>query len=336
MKHKKTATFLTLLLFLAALFFLGPKPRKVHLDTTLPALDIPTREVEKRIAQKEAATPYLKPGNASRIVWADSTNKQKTAYSIVYLHGFSASAYEGFPVHEHIAKKYGCNLYLPRLFGHGLKEPDPMIQLTEEEYLASAKEAIAVAKTLGEKVIIMTTSTGGTMGLYLASGNEKAIDALILYSPNVKLYDRKAFVLVQPWGLQLARFIQKSDYYSFPDTPESAKYWTHRYRIEALITLQNLMNHTMTNETFHQVKQPTLLLYYFKSEKEQDNVVSIPAMLSMYDELGTPANKKRKVAMPNAGVHPLASGLWNKDIASVEQETAKFLEEIVGLKPIGH
>jgi len=38
--------------------------------------------------------------------------------------------------------------------------------------------------------------------------------------------------------------------------------------------------------------------------------------------------------MPNTGDHVLTSPILSKDIAGVEMETAKFLQEIMQLKPI--
>jgi hypothetical protein len=45
------------------------------------------------------------------------------------------------------------------------------------------------------------------------------------------------------------------------------------------------------------------MLYYYKDEIHQDSVVSVPAMLNMFNELGTPSNLKVKEAMPNVGNH---------------------------------
>ncbi len=61
--------------------------------------------------------------------------KNKTEYSLVYLHGFSASQAEGDPVHRNIAKLFGCNLYLSRLAEHGIDTAEPMMNLTAEEKL---------------------------------------------------------------------------------------------------------------------------------------------------------------------------------------------------------
>ena len=240
---------------------------------------------------------------------------------------------EGDPIHQETALRYGCNLYLPRLAGHGLVEKEPMLTLTADELLASAREAIAVGKQLGNKVILMATSTGGTLALYLAGGDPD-IAGLLLYSPNVAIFDPNASLLAKPWGLQLARLVKGGDYHEFEKITETdRKYWTTKYRVEALTQLQVLVDETMNEETFNKVQQPVLLGYYYRDEIHQDSTVSVPAMLQMFEELGTPANQKRKVAFPDVGAHVMASYITSKDLESVRQETQSFLENILGLQP---
>ena len=67
--------------------------------------------------------------------------KTKTEYAVVYLHGFSASQEEGDPVHYQFAQKFGCNLYLSRLYAHGIDTTEPLGNFTAEEVWNSAKEA---------------------------------------------------------------------------------------------------------------------------------------------------------------------------------------------------
>jgi len=57
----------------------------------------------------------------------------------------------------------------------------------------------------------------------------------------------------------------------------------------------------------------------------------LPAMLKMFEELGTPAVLKQKVAFPGAGAHVIASHIRSKDWQGVERETDKFLSDIVKL-----
>jgi hypothetical protein len=77
---------------------------------------------------------------------------------------------------------------------------------------------------------------------------------------------------------------------------------------------------------------PVFLAYYYKNGEEQDKTVSVPAMIKMFDELGTPAELKFKKAFPEAGAHVIASYIRSKDWKSVENETDKFLSDFVKLK----
>ena len=323
------------LLFAALLllvYLLGPRVDSPTLDRSLPRVTSDLVQLEKEIEQHEAAISNIKPDNEARIIWADSI-PGKTPYSIVYLHGWSASQEEGDPVHLETARRYRYNLYLPRLYGHGLTEDEPMLSVTADKLLASAKEAISVGKQLGEKVILMATSTGGTLALYLAGGDPD-IAGLLLYSPNIAIFDPTAKFLDKPWGLQMARLANGGNYHEFEEiTEENSKYWTTRYRLEALTQLQALVDETMEEETFRSVQQPVFLGYYYRDEVHQDSTVSVPAMLQMFEQLGTPDEKKRAVAFPDVGAHVMTSYITSKDLKSVHRETYNFLESVLGFKP---
>ena len=49
----------------------------------------------------------------------------------------------------------------------------------------------------------------------------------------------------------------------------------------------------------------------------------------MFDKLGTDQSIKNKVALPNVGVHAMASGIWSHDIRAVEMETENFIEKVI-------
>lgn len=320
------------LLLLVVVYLSGPTPEKFVPDTILPEVSADISALEKQIAGKESAFKTLRPDNEARIIWADSS-KTKTEWSIVYLHGFSASWKEGDPVVLDMAKRYGCNLYLSRLYAHGLDSAENMLNLTADKFLRTAKDAVAIGKAIGGKVLVVTCSTGGTVGLYLASG-ESNIDALVLYSPNVKIYDPTAVMLDKPWGLQIARAVTGSNYHSWKASDEKKKYFTTHYRMEALVALQSLVSKTMKKETFEKIVCPVFLGYYYKNEEQQDKVVSVKAMQKMFTQLGTASEKKREIPFPEAGDHVICSAFNSKDVEAVERETFKFCEEVVGLKPV--
>jgi pimeloyl-ACP methyl ester carboxylesterase len=312
-------------------FVLGPAPPTPQIDGKLPIVPSNLIQLEQEIIKLEKNHLTIKPNNEARIIWAD-TSKQKTLYSVVYLHGFSASQLEGEPVHRNFAKRYGCNLYLSRLEEHGIDTIDIFKNLTPEKLLESAKRAVAIGKQLGEKVILMATSAGGMQAIYIASQNSD-IEALILYSPLIDLFDPASVLLDKPWGLQIANALIGENPRALPeDKKGEAAYWTKKYKIEGAIALKSLFTATMTKENFAQIKQPVFLGYYYKDEEHQDKVVSVKAMQEMYAQLGTPENLKRKVAFPNANNHVIASYMKSDDIQSVEKETFKFADEILKLK----
>lgn len=329
-KTLKSLLVLTIILVLG--YFLGPKVERPNLDTTLPSVTVNLTRLGKEIGEREAANEGIKPENQGRIVWFDSI-PTKTPFSIVYLHGWSASSKEGDPLHLEMAKRYGCNLYLPRLAGHGLNEKEPMLNLTANKLIDSAKEAIAVAKQLGQKVIVMATSTGGTLALHLV-GSDTDIAGVLLFSPNIEIYDPNAKLLAGPWGLQLARAVKQGDYHEFQASEIKKRYWTSKYRVEALTHLQALVDHTMRKETFERMTRPSFVGYFHKNDSVQDKVISVPAILRMFEMLGTKASEKKKVAFPDVGNHVMTSSITSKDLESVRSETQKFLEEIVGLQPL--
>lgn len=317
------------ILILVIVYLMGPRPSKPVYDPNLPAVPA-LPGLETYISEHEAAHK-LRPDNEARIIWADSS-KNITEYAILYLHGFSASQGEGDPVHRSIAKKFGCNLYLSRLAEHGIDTSEKMVNLTADRLWESAKEAYSIASTIGKKVIIMGTSTGASLGLMLAA-NYPQTHSLIMLSPNIKIFNPSAWVINNPWGMHLARVINGSDYVLSEDTrPIYKQYWSYGYRLEAVAQLEELLETAMNPELFKKVTQPTLMLYYYRDEVHQDSVVQVGAMHQMFNQLGTPNDKKRSVSIPNAGNHVIGSPIKSQDVATVEKEIEKFINEVLALK----
>ena len=318
------------LLLIITVYLAGPAPSGLKLSPNLPKVPDNALNLEQFISDKESKF-NVKPDNESRIIWNNDSSKEKTEYAIVYIHGFSASQEEGNPVHKNFAKKFGCNLYLPRLDEHGLISDNALLNFSGEKLYESAKEAYAIGKQIGKKVILMSTSTGGTLALKLAAENPE-IAGLILYSPNIAINDSKAWMLNNPWGLQIAKMI-KGDFVNAKDSSEIyKKYWNYKYRVESVVQLEELLETTMKESTFQKVNQPLLMLYYFKDENNQDPVVMVSAMKRMFTLISTPENLKRSVAIPEAGNHVIASPIKSKDINTVEIETEKFAVEILKMQ----
>ncbi|MEJ0057829.1 MAG: hypothetical protein WDN75_20590 [Bacteroidota bacterium] len=140
-----------------------------------------------------------------------------------------------------------------------------------------------------------------------------------------------------PWGLQIARLNKGSDYNITgispgADTTLDFRYWNHKYRLESVCQLEEMLEDKMNKATFERVKAPSLTLYYYKNEQEQDPQVKVSAMIEMNKQLSTPESLKAMVPIPNGGGHVLGSYIVSKDIETVLEEAKKFAVEKLGMK----
>lgn len=332
---KKLFRIVLLVIFVIALaYLLGPKPDKPVISDKLPGLDVSIEKIDEYILKYDSEGE-IKPDNRTRILWANDSARQQTEYVMLYLHGFSASWYEGFPANYEFASHFGCNAYFPRLASHGLVTNEPLLDMTPDRLWESAKEALMVSRILGKKVIIMSTSTGGTLGLKLAADFPELVDGLILYSPNIAINNSAAFLLSKNWGLQLGRKVNGGLYRvtNKDFNSKECQYWYCKYRMEGTVFLQQLLDVTMNEKTFSKVKAPVFLAYYYKDEQNQDPTVLVSAMLEMYSKLGTPAELKRQKAYPESGNHVIACELFSKSHQEIALETIRFAEEVLKLTP---
>ena len=329
---KKAFKIISGIVFLPiATYFLGPRMPEPVINAELPRV---TGNVEEFVAHLEKSEK-IKPGNEAKIIWANDTDHSQTEYVLLYLHGFSASRMEGFPVNEDFPKRYHCNAYLARLASHGLVTDNPLIDMTPYKLYESAKQALVIAGQLGRKVIIMGTSTGGTLALKLAADFPERVSGLILYSPNVRIKQKASVLLSKPWGLQIARLNFGGNFRVSSDdsSSEICKYWYCSYRAEGPVFLQQLVDVTMIDRVFKKVKCPLFLGYYYKDEQHQDETVEVKAALKMFGKIGTPLDLKRQQAFPEAGSHVIACNLTSKSFEEVAKATYGFAEDILRMVP---
>ncbi len=329
--HMKKIIALIILL-LAIAYFVGPSPETPFYDPTLP--DVPKTGIAlETYVQAEEQRHKIKPDNEAEIVWADPVNRTKTPVAVVYLHGFTASRMEGFPTHRLFAERYGCNMYLARLQEHGIETDEPLLNFTADGVWKSAVEAYAIGKQLGEEVIIMSTSTGGTLAIKLASTYPE-IKGLINYSPNIEINDPLASLLNNPWGLQIARFNFKSDFRTVESDENYSKYWYAKYRLESITQLQELIETICSKSTFKKIKCPVFSGYYYLDEDHQDKVVSVSAIQRMHEQLGSPDSVNIEMAFPTAGNHVIASDMHSGAFVEVFEATCAFAEKNLGMRPV--
>ncbi len=258
MKRVGSILLVTLLLLVGG-FLLGPRlevgpPEDFDAPPSLTAL-------HGWLAAREAAFDDLTPGAEARIVWADPTNPQRTPLAIVQFHGFSATPPETSPFAETIAAELGANLYQVRLRGHG-RGGEPLAQASVEQWYADALQALAIGRTIGEKVALVGTSTGGSLAIWLAARPEAdgVVDRLVLVSPNLGIADPRGALLTGPWGLQIAEATVGPIREWTPQTAERRRFWTWRYPTRALLTMMALVD-AVAELPPDAIAAPTLVFY---------------------------------------------------------------------------
>lgn len=221
------------------LFLAGPR---VASDTTVtfdPATIGP--DPDAYLARSEAAVGGIRPGLAKEIVWADPATKAKTPIAIVYVHGFSASKGEVRPMADRVAAALGANLFYTRLTGHG-QDGAAMATGSVNAWVNDYAEALAIARMIGEKVVVIGVSTGASLASWAATQPNALGDvvALVFISPNYGVQAAGAEILTMPWGAQIARLIAGAERGFTPVNDLHAKYWTTRYPIEATLPMAAL------------------------------------------------------------------------------------------------
>lgn len=238
MGRKIILIVVALVVVLGLAFALGPR---VPADTRIifdPAAigDDP----DAWLAQREARFDDIRDGLQKEIVWA-SPPKARTALSLVYVHGFSASRGEAAPLTELVAEELGANVFYTRLAGHG-RDGAAMADGSVNAWVNDLAEALAIGRAIGEEVVVIAMSTGGALAAWAASHPQLSEDVkgLVLISPNFQVKAGGSAMLTMPWGGQLAKLVIGPERSWEPLNEAHARLWTPRYPTEALLPMATL------------------------------------------------------------------------------------------------
>lgn len=247
--------------------------------------------LDQYLAESEAVYPDIIPETEKKVFWADSAGQQ-TEYSIVYLHGFSATRQETAPLTNIVAQKLGANLFYTRLKGHG-RPGDAMGEATANDWLNDADEAMEIGRRIGKKVIVVGTSTGGTLATWLATRDDvQDLEAVVLISPNYWVRAAGAGAMLWPWGKQILHLVQGASYEWEPFNELHKKYWTNKYPSVALVEMMRLLDY-VNGQDFGEIKTPALFIY-----SPDDMVVDPNEVVAAYEQFGSETKVIKKILEP--------------------------------------
>lgn len=220
----------------------------------------------------------LIPGAEERVVPAGSPSE----WVVVFLHGFSATRQETAPLAERVAAGLGASLVEARLTGHGHVE-NPMPGVLAEHWMADAERVLKRAAELGDKLVVIGSSTGATLAAaMLDQPAAEHIHTLVMLSPNFLPQGAGASWLTRPGGPLLARLIAGETRCWEPANELQARYWSTCYPTAATIEVMRLVDRA--NELVRGDHAQGLLVFYSRD----DQVVSPEAILAAFESYESP------------------------------------------------
>jgi esterase/lipase len=291
---------------------------------TTPTLPNSITELDSYLAQSESKYGDVVDGAEKKIFWA-SNKLEQTEYSIVYIHGYSASRPEMRPLPDLVAKDLNANIFYTRLSGHG-RTSEAFSQTSANDWLNDTIEAFEIGKKIGKKVIIIGSSTGCTLATWLVTKEQyqKDIASIIFISPNFYTASKMTKLFLYPAGVGFAKLIYGKERSWQPQNEAVAKYWTHKYKWEALTPMIVLVEFVQ-DLALEKIQVPALFLY-----TEQDKVVDTNEIVKKFSLIGSKSKKLRNLnQVPD---HVMAGDIRSPNTTELlHSEIKGFLNEI-GIK----
>ncbi len=265
------------------------------------------------------AAPGLIAGTGKRVTWAGEPHH--TEWSVVYLPGFSATRQETAPLAEQVAAALGANLFETRWSGHGLKEY-ALVGVTAEDWLDDTAEALAAGAALGEKTVLIATSTGATLAIALLDHElMQSVDSLVFLSPNFDLYDKSVRHSTGPFGKLLTRLLAGKTRTWQPQNEAQGLYWATSYPSSALIEMVRVVDRAETR-LHGRIAQRVLVIY-----SEKDRTIDPAAAKRSLERIEARREALIEIADPgDATGHILAGDIMSPDTTDdVARQIVEFI-----------
>ena len=263
------------------------------------------------IAQSEAASAGIRPGAEKQIVWAHGDHR-RTALSIVYVHGFSASAGEIRPVPDRIAEKMAANLFYTRLAGHGM-DGQALARASLADWQDDLRQAIKIGAMLGERIILIGTSTGGALVTWALAQPSLArnVAAAVLLSPNYRLKAAGAFLLEAPFARQMVHLALGRTRHAEAATDLQRRIWTAHYPTDALLPMAQTVRLARRTKV-EAIRTPALFLY-----SPADRIVDPERTLQVARRWGGPHQEMALARTGDPNNHVLAGDAYSPDTSDL-------------------
>ncbi|MFN4157480.1 MAG: alpha/beta hydrolase [Gemmobacter sp.] len=241
------------------------------------------QDLDGWLASRERVISDITPGAQKQIVWAGAPGA-RTPLAVIYIHGFSATLQEVRPLPDEVARGLGANLYFSRLAGHG-RTGQALAEARPEDWMIDMAEALAIGRRIGERVLVIGTSTGATLAsiALVDPAGAEGVAGAVLISPNFRLASAAGAILDLPLARHWAPLVAGAERSFVPQSAEHARWWTTRYPTVALFPMATLMRHARGLD-FGATRVPVLIL-----QSDGDRVVDAAETARVASAWGAPA-----------------------------------------------
>jgi alpha-beta hydrolase superfamily lysophospholipase len=262
-------------------------------------------DVDLYLAAEEARFTDIKPGLQKQVIWAHA-DRRKTPVSLIYVHGYSASLQEIRPVPDEVAAALGANLVFTRLTGHA-RGGAAMAGAQVADWMRDVAEALAVARRIGERTVVLSVSTGGTLMAAAATQEVLAegVAGIVFISPNFGIQSAYEPLLTLPavrWWLPP---LAGRERHWRGQNALHDRYWTTRYPSVSVLPMAALVQATRRLD-FSETAVPAFFIY-----SPADAVVRAEETDRVVAKWGGPTRVLQPVAGPgiDPNMHVLAGDI---------------------------
>lgn len=294
-----------LLLVGGALWYFAPRTDWPPAAQVAPV--VPGADLDVWLETREGVFDDLTPGTQKLIHWAGERGTA-TDLALVYLPGFSATRQEIAPVPLRLAEALEANLFETRLAGHG-RPGAALGEVSVDDWATDLAEAMAIGERLGQRVVLIGTSTGGALAVLAALDPDyrERIAGIILVSPNFSPADRMAFVLDLPWASTWGPWIFGTERSWEPANAAHGRYWTTSYPSAALFPMR-VVQEAARHAPVEQARVPALVFY-----AEGDRVVDSRVTEEVMARWGAPVTMQRVEDANDPQQHVIAGDILSPD-----------------------
>lgn len=222
-------------------------------------------------------------------------HQKVTAKACLLIHGFTACPYEMRELGELLYHK-GYNVYGVRLAGHGTVVTD-FKKYGAADWKKSVRKGMAIAALLGEEVIVIGESMGGSLATWLGAEFPEFVSKIILCAP--------CFQIANPYaGLTLSRWVRGL----LPDNDMGVTYewqFDYWYRVIPTSGVAELVKIAAeTRRLGPKISVPVTII-----QAANDQVVRPKGAVRFFDTLSQLDDAQKKLILFKEGHHNLTIDL---------------------------